>query len=149
SIYHGLRMSFNKRFGKGLQVQTSYTFSKSIDDGSAYLGSGDFSQDRQPYGILKERALSAFDIRHSMYTNFTYDVPTPRSWSGVAGAALGGWSMSGVLRLNSGGPISITAATPRVTIASVSYQYVNVSGPSVDLVPGGKPNSVDARNPDK
>jgi carboxypeptidase family protein len=149
SIYHGLRASFNKRFGNGLQLQASYTFSKSIDDGSAYLGSGDFSQDRQPYGITKERALSAFDIRQSMYFNFTYDVPVPKGWSGVAGAALGGWSTSGVLRLNSGGPISIIAASPRVTLGGVQYNFTNVSGPSVDLVAGGKSNSVDARNADK
>src|SRR5262249_4199773 len=83
------------------------------------------------------------------YFNFTYDIPTPKNWSGVVHGVLGDWSTSGVLRLNSGGPISITATTPRATINGVQYNYVNVSGPSVDLIPGGKPNSVDARNPDK
>ena len=152
SIYHGLRLGFNKRFGAGLQIQTSYTFSKSIDNGSAFLGTGDFTNENIGYGTSSLRALSSFDVRYSFYTNFTYDLPFGKKMTGLAGGVLGGWSTSGLLRLNSGPPLNVTAQNPtvRLTVNGVAttYSYTNVTGSTVNLIPGGKLNAVNSRNPD-
>jgi hypothetical protein len=129
-------------------VQSSYTWSKAIDDGSAFLGSGDFENDRQPYRTLKERALSAFDIRHSFYTNFVYDLPG-ENLAGATGKVLGGWSLSGILRLNSGSPNSITSGQPTFGTGSTSKALIYVDGPTVDLIPGGDLNPSRPQNPDE
>jgi hypothetical protein len=151
SDYHALRTQVTKRFGAGWQVQSSYTFAKATDDGSAFLGTGDFTGDRQPYGVTKEHALSAFDVRHSFFTNFVYEIPVGRNWSGIPGTVLGGWSMSGVMRMTSGEPQSLSAANPRYRIPGTSpAQFVtfqNTAGPSLDLKPGGE-YTYDTRNPD-
>jgi hypothetical protein len=151
SDYHGLRTSLTKRFSQGFQLQTSYTWSRAIDDGSAFLGSGDFTNDRQPYRALKERALSSFDVRHSFYTNFVYDLPGSNLAS-APGKILGGWSLSGILRLSSGSPNSVTASVPtfqpQPNTGEVSRSLTYVDGPSVDMIPGGDMKSVNSQNPD-
>jgi hypothetical protein len=143
SDYHALRMNFRKRVGRGLQIQTAYTFSKSIDDSSTFTGSGDFGNEAPGYRLEKMHALSAFDVRNSLTTNFVYDLPT-RNLSGIAGALLGGWNLSGLLRLNDGNPLSLAAAQPR----QGSLQMTFVDGSTLDLAPGGDHNAVRPQNSD-
>jgi hypothetical protein len=148
SDYQGLRTSLTKRFSRGFQIQSSYTWSKAMDDGSAFLGSGDYTNDRQPYRTLKERTLSAFDVRHSFYTNFVYDLPG-QNLAGVANKVLGGWSLSGILRLSAGTPNSLTGAQPTFGTGTGSKTLIYVDGPSVDLIPGGDLNPSRPQNPDE
>ncbi len=151
SDYHGLRVNLTKRFSRGFQVQGSYTFSKATDDASAFNGSTDFSNDRQPYRITKDHGLSSFDVRHAFYTNFIYDLPG-QNWSGIAGRVAGGWTMTGVLRLQTGTPYSIGAAQPTKPSpvpGQPALQMIFVDGPTVDLIPGGNSNPARARNPNQ
>jgi carboxypeptidase family protein/TonB-dependent receptor-like protein len=137
SNYNALRLNFNKRFSRSFQVQTAYTFAKSTDDSSTWTGGSDFgAADRTGYQQEKPHGLSGYDVRHSFYTNYTYDLPGQKL-RGVAGAALGGWSMSGVIRLNSGYPVSMTGQAPRV---SSSLQATYVTGSTLDLISGGSNN---------
>jgi hypothetical protein len=142
SHYHAFHAGVTKRFRQGFQFHGAYTYSRSTDDGSAFLGSGDYTNDRQPYRSDHEWALSAFDIRHSFNSNFVYDLPGA-NLNGAAGKILGGWSLSTSLRLNTGNPNSITADRPR----QGSLQMIFVDGPSVELVPGGNLNAAVAQNP--
>ena len=153
SDYHGLRLNLTKRFSRGFQVQSSYTWSKAMDDGSAFLGSGDFTNDRQPFRTEHERALSSFDIRHSFYTNFVYEVPG-QTLTGPIGKVLGGWGLSGILRFSSGNPNSIQGASPSCTSGaafgcSPTKQLTYVDGPDLDLIPGGNLNPSRPQNPDE
>jgi hypothetical protein len=158
SDYHAVRLNLNKRFGSGLQFQTSYTFSKSIDTGSSWTGSNDFQGSIRGYRDTKLPGLSAFDLRQYFSSNFTYDLPG-QNFTGAANALLGGWSLSGVLRLNSGFPLNVTAQQPApsdlVTRNAqgqlVTFPAANVDGPSLDLIPGGDNNPVlhEGRNPDE
>ena len=43
SDYHGLRIGVTKQFSRGLQFQTSYTYSKSIDDWSTWVRATDLT----------------------------------------------------------------------------------------------------------
>ena len=151
SKYNGLLVNLTKRFSKGFQIQGSYTFSRSTDDASAFNGSTDFTNDRQPYRNTHDRGLSSFDVSHSFYTNFIYELPG-KSWTGVKGEVLGGWSMSGVLRLQTGTPYSLTATQPTKTSSvagQAALQEIFVDGQTVDLIPGGKLNSVRPQNPNQ
>lgn len=147
SDYHSLRMNLTKRFSKGFQIQGSYTFSRATDDASAFNGSTDFSNDRQPYRTTKDHGLASFDSRHSFYTNFIYEFPG-KNRAGIAGHLLGGWSMSGVLRLQSGTPYSLTANQPTKAVpGQAPLQEIYVDGPTVDLAPGGNLNPSRSQNP--
>ena len=69
SNYHSMQWNLDRRLARGFSVMTSYTWSKSIDDTSAFLGTRpdkNFPQDSQNYRA--ERALSSFDLRHRFVT---------------------------------------------------------------------------------
>jgi hypothetical protein len=145
SDYHGLRLSLNKRFSRGLQFQTSYTYSKSIDDWSTWVRATDLtSANRGGYRTEKARGLSGFDVRRVFYTNFVYDLPAA-TWAGRAAKVLSGWNVSGVLRLQDGHPISLNSERPRLG----TRQLQNVDGSSLDLKPGANQNPIRPRNPNQ
>jgi hypothetical protein len=70
SIYHGMTASLTKRFSHHVQFQANYTFSKAIDDVT------DFNTPAFiPTRLFLERALSAFDIRHSFVASGVIRTP--------------------------------------------------------------------------
>ncbi|MBI4444013.1 MAG: TonB-dependent receptor [Acidobacteria bacterium] len=146
SFYHAARLSLQKRLSHGVQFQFSYTFAKSTDTSSSQTSGGNYDGDHNAnfYRMLHYKGLSAFDLRQNFYTSFLYELPG-RSLTGAAGRLLGGWSLSGVLRLSSGTPRNLTATRPRKGANQVIY----VGGTGLDLIPGGNNNPVDARNPNK
>src|SRR5205807_4392356 len=72
SNYNALWVTATKRFAKGLQFNTSYTFSKSIDYNSRN-NQGLTVQDS--YNIRGDRGLSDFDARHRWVLSGIYDLP--------------------------------------------------------------------------
>ena len=152
SDYHAFRLSVSKRFSGGFQMQSSYTFSKSTDDTSTWTGSSDFGDsERRGYGLNKDHGLSSFDVRNSWNTNFIYELPG-RNLDGAAGALLGGWSVSSVMRFNDGFPIDVDGqrARSRIRINNVNTDFTMrfVDGSSLDLIPGGNQNPIHPQNPD-
>jgi len=143
SDYYGLRLGVNQRMTRGLLLRASYTFSKSIDDGTNFAGSLDFGNQigQARYLAIKDRGLSAFDIRHALTVNSTYDLPGAHL-AGAAGKLLGGWQMSGILNVQSGTPFD---ATSGVEPAWMSSGFV---GDFPDRV-AGVPIQYNTRNPDR
>lgn len=143
SDYHAFRFTVTKRFSQGFQIQSAYTFSRSTDDASSFLGSGDFRiGDRRNYFGEKEKGLSSFDVRNSWTTNMVVDIPYG-NLTGAAEKVLGGWSLSSILRINDGSPFNINNERPRVG----RTQMLRVEGSTVDLMPGGDINPVRSQNP--
>jgi len=69
STFHSLQANIDRRFARGLSWIASYTWSKSIDDTSAFLGTKpdkNFPQDSANYAA--ERARSSFDMRQRFTT---------------------------------------------------------------------------------
>jgi len=112
SWYDGLTFELRRRLAKGLLVQASYTFSKSLTNEFA-SSSSVFSQ----YPTIRNpdlaKVISPFDITHAFKTNFIWELPTGRGhWIGkdVPGWAdnfVGGWGINGAIRLQSGTPFSL------------------------------------------
>ena len=122
STYNGFVAAFQKRFGRGLQFQTSYTLSKSIDTGSTITngtnsgGSGGTAL-LDPEDWRLDRSLSDFDTRHIFSQNFTWELPVGpgkafgSTLTGAAARILGGWEMSGIFKAASGSPITINSSS--------------------------------------
>jgi hypothetical protein len=71
-IYSGFTASLTRRMNHGLQLQANYTFSRAIDNTS------DFSSLSTPFrpDLLKlDRALSDFNITHTLVANAVYTTP--------------------------------------------------------------------------
>ncbi|MCI0665692.1 MAG: TonB-dependent receptor [Acidobacteria bacterium] len=120
SIYQAGSVSVDRRLNRGLSLTANYTFAKSIDDAS---DSGDVrfvnSNVRSP-GYVNlgaprslDRSVSLFDIKHAFSATFLYDLPFGRGRSFLSHAPrvvegmLGGWSLSGVGRMQSGLPMVV------------------------------------------
>jgi hypothetical protein len=105
SHYHSLQATVSHRFGQGLYWQSAYTFSKAIDDVSTATVAFDTRFNDQT-NARDSRGLSDFDRRQRFVTSAFYQLPFFLHAGGFAGAALGGWEVSGVLTLQSGLPFT-------------------------------------------
>jgi outer membrane receptor protein involved in Fe transport len=143
SYYHALQLNLTKRFSSGLQFETSYTYSKSIDTASATESVfsngalGSFRQD--PFDSRGQRGLSDFDTRNNFVANFLYDLPFGKGQrfggdiKGVAGKLIEGWSTGGIVNLRSGFPFNVSLGFDRVGSGIDNPQYLRPN-----IAPGRK-----------
>ena len=107
SQYHALEAMVERRFSRGLQGRVGYTFSKLKNNGSeAGLGNDGANGGIQDPANPLVWGVSDDDTPHVLLTGFTWEVPGPKT--GVAQQILGGWNVSGIMRYESGRPLSIT-----------------------------------------
>ena len=108
SNYHGLNLGLQKRFSAGLTFLTSYSYSKSIDDG-APAGNDIFGVTNQQTAA-RERAVSNYDMTHKFRASFSYELPIGRGkqlFSTVPAwlnQVIGGYTLSGTTTRQSGWP---------------------------------------------
>jgi len=108
SNYSSLQATLNHRFSHGLQMLLSYTWSHSMDD---YSGSDVSDIGVVPGNMVNEQsnyATSDFDRRHRFVASYLYNLPDAYHGGSAFGKkALNSWSISGIVTLQSGTPISI------------------------------------------
>jgi hypothetical protein len=113
SSYHALYLKAQRRFSRGVSFLSSFSYSKSIDNGSGIRTTdGDSLTPSNNYDLELERGLSAFDFRKRWTTSWMWELPfgKDRRWmssSGVADVLLGGWQVSGILTMQDGFPFTV------------------------------------------
>ena len=108
SIYHGGFIQLTKRFSQNFQAQTSYTFSKVIDDDpdftSVVVGGGDdakVAQDTLRPNL--ERGLGNADVRHRFVLSGVWNLAYAKSITNTpVRAVLNGFQLSPIVTLQSG-----------------------------------------------
>lgn len=107
SSYNSLQVGAERRFTKGLLFLAGYTYAKSIDDTSTWLGlGGQESQFPQnPRNLRAERGVSGFDLRHRFTLSTVYELPFSSKNRGMD-LLIGGYQLSGILTLRTGYPFS-------------------------------------------
>ncbi len=114
SHYNALYLKLQRRFSAGLSFLTSFSYGKSIDNGSGIRTSdGDSLTPSNNYDLGLETGLSAFDFRRRWTTSWLWDLPFGRNRAllnrgGVADFVLGGWQLGGILTLQDGFPFTLT-----------------------------------------
>ena len=115
AAYHGLTVSLRRRYYNGLSFDFNYTWSHSIDNGSA-AESGAGEQGAAIQNIFNPREFrgsSDFDMRHNITGNVLYQLPFGkgklllRGASGWLDAIVGGWQVSGLTRFRTGLPTTV------------------------------------------
>jgi hypothetical protein len=112
SNYHGLQLEFRQRLWHGLTMNANYTLSKTMGVQTAGDWTGSYTQ--FTVRDLKTSYMPAgSDRRHVVNVNATYDLPfgKGRRWltnGGVLDAIVGGWTVSTIVRFQSGTPFRIT-----------------------------------------
>jgi hypothetical protein len=107
SFYDGMNLSIDKRMAHGLQFQIAYTWSKSIDDDSATIAGDTFGNSLNSlywFAPKSLRGLSDFNVSQNASINLLWAVPAPKSLNGFAKAAVGGWQVGGIFKINTGIP---------------------------------------------
>jgi hypothetical protein len=110
STYHGLGVSVERRFTKGLSFQSRYTLSHSINNGS--VGGGESSGPENVNCLPCDKGPSIFDIRHNFTANVVYELPLGPGKaylndSGALGKVVGGWSLSSIGLWHTGHPLTV------------------------------------------
>lgn len=109
SNYNALQTSVNRRFSRGFQFGIAYTWSKTMDYGSA-----DRSQlpMYRPYRVWTYGEAS-FDQTHVFVFNYTWDLPrASRAWDNrFTRVVFDNWQLSGVTALVSGTPLGVGFST--------------------------------------
>lgn len=109
SFYNGLQLGVHRRLQNNIQLQGSYTYSRSVDDWSTTLTSAQFNNTMSnPYPLIRDlaRGLSDFDIRQALLISGTWDIPA--KLVGPAGKLLNGWQLGGIYTASAGLPFSPT-----------------------------------------
>ncbi|MCU1257795.1 MAG: hypothetical protein JWO80_680 [Bryobacterales bacterium] len=140
SSYDSLQIRFQQRFTKGLTVLSSYSWSKSIDNGSGIRTvDGDSLTPSNDYNLQLDRGLSAFDFRHRWTTSFLYELPIGHG-KAVLGdsnrfvdSLLGGWQLGGIATLQSGFPFTLYCGSGPVQNGGDNCYPDNLGGnPTLD-----------------
>ena len=133
SDYHALQVGAVRRAGSRVTFRGAYTWSKSMDDQSAFLATdGNDNTPQDSRNIAAEWGLSDFDVRHRLVLSGAYLLPN------MGAGALGrGWQVAGVVALQSGRPF-----TPRV-----SYDNSNSGNTGGGTFAYDRPNEVTGTTP--
>ncbi len=115
SNYNALVVDARRAYANGLQVRANYTWSKNLDDGSAWNTSVSANTPafvEYPGNALLDYGPAATDVRHLFAVNGSYDLPfgAKKQFLADAGPVLdrviGGWSLSTIANLQTGFPFS-------------------------------------------
>jgi len=104
SDYNSLQVSLNRRFADGLQMQASYTYSKSMDYGSAGGGAQNVGATQgieDPFDASIDKGRSTYDRTHSFRLSSVYAVPFHGN------PFVKDWRLSGIFSAVTGPPFSI------------------------------------------
>jgi len=109
SSYNGLQTQVVKRLSHGVQAQSSFTYSKSIDNGSAALAGDPFGNSISGLLYFNEqsrRGPSDFNIGKNFVQNLIWTIPARHSLHGLAGWAANGWEFGSIFQASDGLPFT-------------------------------------------
>jgi hypothetical protein len=104
STYEAGTIQVERRLSNMFTFLAVYTRSKAIDDVRTPMDT---------YNRRLEKALSGFDAPNQFVLSSVYSLPFGRgraaggSWSKATDTILGGWELSGIIRVQSGAPVSV------------------------------------------
>jgi hypothetical protein len=124
SWYNSMQIRFQKRTTHNVSFEGSYTLSKYTDDSSvganAFVGTLNNGNPQQLDNLKAERSISANDTPQRLAMAVVVDLPIGRKrWIGgemnrALDAVVGGWAVSTLVTEQSGQPLAIPMANPRL-----------------------------------
>lgn len=149
SYYNALELQLARRMSHGFQMQSTFTWGKSMDTSSATVAGDAFGNSISSlnyFDMRLTRGLSDFNVGRTLVVNGTWDVPTAKSFRGPAGWATDGWELGLILTVSDGVPFTPTWGTgsdPANTLSGDDFAFPNRLGGSgcSSLVNPGNPNN--------
>lgn len=151
SYYDALELQLAKRMSHGLQMQGTFTWAKSLDTSSATLAGDSFGNSISSlhyFDLRLSRGPSDFNVPRTFVLNGTWEVPTPKSWTGPKHWLAGGWELGTIFTVSDGVPFTPTYGTggdPANTSSSDDFAFPNrVKGVNNCTNPGNPVNYINS-----
>ena len=126
--YDALQAQLQKRLSVGLQASLAYTYSKCMTDSIGYYGQSGQTANASAYyqniyNAQAEWGLCGYDAKSNFVANAVYALPVGRdkhfgkNMNKAVDAVAGGWTLSGILSLHTGFPLTVTATDVSGTLS--------------------------------
>ncbi|MFY9802070.1 MAG: TonB-dependent receptor [Candidatus Acidiferrales bacterium] len=140
--YNGLQLGVEQHLSHGLQFQSNFTWSKTIDTASSGNISFGTNQLPNPFDLGYNRGISSENVPFIWVSNLVYTSPALRDKSQFIQQTLGRWEISGIVTFQSGFPFGISGGDGNNNSGSLQYgdRADVVPGQSFDVRKGGKSN---------
>jgi len=125
SSFNALVVRYNWQLSSGLNLLTTYQWSKAIDNASEWQGWEVSDTLRDYYNLAVDRSISAHDLPQSFVNALVYELPVGKGKKlladahPVVNAVLGGWQVSSIVRFGSGLPLAFSAPN---TLSNYGFQ---------------------------
>src|SRR6516162_1011584 len=113
SIYHAGQITVERK-ANDVTFLAAYTFSKAIDDSSAF---GDLVNFFNP---KLSRGLSSTDVTHNFVASYVWAIPFDRLFPGGPKRLTQGWQMQGITRFATGFPIQMNESNDDISLTGSS-----------------------------
>jgi hypothetical protein len=133
SDYNGLQLSAERR-GNQLSFKAYYTFGKALED--VDFQGGGLPTVENSNRLELERGRASSDRRHNFVLSAVYRPEYFKNAGAVASALLDGWTISTIVTLQSGSPLTVTAGQDR-NFDGINNDRADVVGDPE--LPGGRP----------
>lgn len=110
SNYNAFQVAVTKRTTHGLEFQSSYTWSHSLDTTSSVENVGGAGAPN-PWNLNSGYGDSSYDARQRFVISYSYEIPSIRrhdSFRGVPSRLVEGWRIAGTTTLQTGFPLGLT-----------------------------------------
>ncbi|HEX2662001.1 MAG TPA: TonB-dependent receptor [Candidatus Acidoferrum sp.] len=149
SYYSALELQLARRMTHGFQMQSTFTWGKSMDTSSATVAGDAFGNSISSlnyFDMRLTRGLSDFNVGRTLVVNGTWAVPTAKSFAGPARWATDGWELGLIFTVSDGVPFTATWGTgsdPANTLSGDDFAFPNrLGGPGCSsVVNPGNPNN--------
>lgn len=121
--YDALQVRYDKRFSRSFQVNASYVFSKTYDNGTNHQDS---------YRPMADYAVASQHMPHRFVAGYVWQLPLGRgkmfgnNMSRGLDLLVGGWQLNGITTIQSGNPLQISASN--VSGLGNPTEYANYDG---------------------
>ncbi len=139
SSYNALQVQVNKRLSQNFSVQGAYTFSRSLDDASAYsLGAAV----PNVMNLHSQWAVSDFYSKHIASFSWIWDLPRLSGYNPVLRLVAGGWQLNGLVSLRTGTPINVLTGADNALTGNPSQRPEVLGNP---VLPSGRSHAAEAQ----
>ncbi len=144
--YNSLQVSLDQHIWHGLQVQSAFTWSHTLDIASSSNISFGNPALGNPISAAWNRGNANQDIPWNWISNFVYQAPSFRDKGRLMEEVAGGWQLSSIITAQKGTPFSIGQWNTDPGVGMWNNRADLVSGVSTNM---GKGSRADWANPNK
>jgi hypothetical protein len=111
SWYNSLQVVVNKRLSRGLEFQTSYTYSKGLDTTQGQMFGSDCGASGalsgiNPFSTTYDKGPSCSDATHVLHFSLLYHIPNVKSDNAFVKEAVNGWWLGNIVNVQTGFPFT-------------------------------------------